>query len=137
MPDEVAWTEGVRSELLRAVAACRPRELVAVLGGRCAGRAASVTAFVEVPNVAPADDSFAVEPAAFAAAERSLRRAGCAFVGFVHSHPNGSAAPSERDRAELWPCCLQLIAAGGDLRAYWLDEARVLHPLPGRVAEAV
>ena len=137
MPDAVAWTEDLREALLAAARLASPRELVAVLGGDCGADTTSVTAFVEVQNVARGDDRFGVDPGAFAAVEQQLRRRGCAFVGFAHSHPRGAAAPSARDRDELWSGCVQLIVAGDDVRAYWLDRARAVHALPLRLEEPV
>jgi len=136
MPDHVACPEDLRAALLRAADAARPRELVAALGGRRGDRVTCVTEFVELGNVARTDDAFTVDPATFAAAEQQLRSRGCSFVGFAHSHPRGVAAPSARDRAELWTGCVQLIAAGGDLRAFWLDPQRSVRTLPLRTAEA-
>ena len=137
MPDAVAWTEDLREALLDAARLASPREVVAVLGGDCGADTTSVTAFVEVENVARGDDRFGVDPGAFAAVEQQLRRRGCAFVGFAHSHSRGVAAPSARDRDELWSGCVQLIVAGDDVRAYWFDRARVIHALPLRLEEPV
>lgn len=137
MPDAVAWTEDLREALLAAALRASPREFVAVLGGSCGADATSVTAFIEVDNIARSDDRFGVDPWAFAAAEQRLRRRGCAFVGFAHSHPRGAAAPSARDRDELWSGCVQMVVAGDDVRAYWLDRARVVHALPLRLEEPV
>lgn len=137
MPDAVAWTEDLREALLAAARLASPRELVAVLGGDCGADTTSVTAFVEVENVARGDGRFGVDPGAFAAVEQQLRRRGCTFVGFAHSHPRGAAAPSARDRDELWSGCVQLIVAGDDVRAYWLDRARAVHALPLRLEEPV
>ena len=129
MPDEVGWKEVLRAALVRAGRAAHPREFAAVLGGDRGGRATWVSCFVEVPNTARCADAFAVEPPAFAAAERELRRRGCAFVGFAHSHPRGVAAPAARDRAELWTECVQVITSADDVRAYWLDARRTAHAL--------
>ena len=127
MADEVIWTEAVRDQLLRAAAAAAPRECVVVLGGTRAGTQTSVTDLVAVPNAAFSCDSFALAPDVFASAEHTLRDPGLAFLGFAHSHPEGTPAPSLRDRAELWTGCLQLIVAGERVHAYRLDRDRVPH----------
>ncbi|MBX3464853.1 MAG: Mov34/MPN/PAD-1 family protein [Planctomycetes bacterium] len=114
-------------------AAAWPREMVAVLGGRREGEAAVVEAIVALTG-AGGTRGFAADPVRFLAAEASLRAAGWAWLGFVHSHPGGTAAPSALDRATLWRGCIQLVVGGVDptrlqVGAYWLDES-VPHPLP-------
>lgn len=119
--------------LRRAAAAAWPREVAAVLGGHRAGDAVHVATCLPCPD-AGAGDHFAVAPTWFLAAEAALRDRGLACVGFAHSHPRASAAPSLRDRAELWPDCVQLIlgAAAPDawtVGAFWRDRETV-QPLP-------
>lgn len=138
-PSEVALAAGARQAIDRAVRAAWPREWVAVLGGQ---RRPAVTCIDRIVSVADADtiDGFAMPPAAFVAATAELARLGCEFLGFAHSHPGGAAAPSVRDRTELWSRCVQLIAGGAgpdavQLAAYWLDRGACT-PLPLRSGTA-
>ena len=110
-PARVAIAEAALRAFERAAAAAWPREAVAVLGGHDRGDTVEVTAVVPIDG-AGADDGFAVPPAAFARAEAALRAAGAAWRGFAHSHPRGAAAPSRRDRRELWRGCVQVIVGG-------------------------
>ncbi|MEC8252424.1 MAG: M67 family metallopeptidase [Planctomycetota bacterium] len=130
MPEELVWTERVQSDLLRAASAASPRECAAVLGGEAAGARTAITSLIEVPNAHPEPDAFEITPADFARAQRALEDRGAAFIGFAHSHPRGAAAPSLRDRAELWTGCVHLIAGGEQVRAFWLDVDRTVRALP-------
>lgn len=117
----------------RAAAAAWPREAVAVLGGRHDGDAVAVTAVVPIEGAGDAT-GFTVPPAAFVRTEAALRAAGVTWCGFAHSHPGGAAAPSARDRRELWPRCLQLIVGGAapdawTAAAYWFEDGTGT-PLP-------
>lgn len=136
MPDEIAWTEQVQGALLRAASAAAPRECAVLLGGERREHATWITDLVELPNVARGDDAFEVPPAAFARAEQQLAARGAPFVGFAHSHPRGSCAPSLRDREQLWTGCVQLITDGRRIEAFWLTAGCAVRPLRLRVAEA-
>ena len=57
-------------------------------------------------------------------AQRKARALGLDVVGFFHSHPNGSVAPSETDLERAWPGYLYLIVTHDQLAAYTLDEMR-------------
>lgn len=120
---------------IRAAAlAAWPGEFVGLLGGerdpaRCGLR---IAAFVPLAAATTTADAFAVPPPAFARAEAELRARGAPWLGFVHSHPDGVAAPSQRDQRELWRHCVQMIVAttrAGEPRiaAYWFDD-RGAHP---------
>lgn len=141
------WTrvtidQAAHQRLLELARAALPREFVAALGGALRDGEATVDEVLPLPNVAADDDTFAVDPLAFARAEHELARRGHRWLGFVHSHPRGAAAPSSRDREQLWPHCLQLIAAPRPdaptvpLAAFVLRDA-VAHPLPLHVAAEV
>jgi proteasome lid subunit RPN8/RPN11 len=125
-PPQVRLSTALGEGLQAAALAARPREFVAALGGRIDRAAWCIEAVVPLPNVAVAADRFAVPASAFAAAEAELRRRGLAWLGFVHSHVDGSTAPSRIDREQLWRHCLQLIvgagaAARGGMRCHWSD----------------
>ncbi|MFK7742795.1 MAG: Mov34/MPN/PAD-1 family protein [Planctomycetota bacterium] len=134
----VRLSDAVCAQLAELAATAAPREFVALLGGRRVGGAASdspdppdspdspdsphgpdgprgpdgfdeATAVRTLTRQGGGRDSFVVDPIAFAQAEAELRDQGLEFVGFVHSHPGGVAAPSARDHLELWPGVVQLI----------------------------
>ncbi|MCA8973133.1 MAG: Mov34/MPN/PAD-1 family protein [Planctomycetes bacterium] len=105
-----------RRAILAAARAARPHEMIGVLGGPDRHRPGDagqqlVRHFAPLPNASPGPDRFEVDPIAFAVAEAQLRRAGLTFLGFAHSHLDGITEPSDLDRRQLWPHCLQVIVA--------------------------
>jgi proteasome lid subunit RPN8/RPN11 len=76
--------------------------------------------------------SFELDPQALIAAHRAARAGGPAVIGHYHSHPSGSAEPSERDAAaarggEVW-----MIVTSSEIRAWLANDdgfARLpIHP---------
>lgn len=128
--------EGVHAQLLHAASAAAPAEVCAVLGGERVthaerGVTARVLELFVLPNRCDAaHDAFTIDPVAFARCEHALRRSGLQLLGFAHSHPGGSTAPSLRDRAQLWTGCVQVITDGQRADAFVLDAERRVHPLP-------
>lgn len=120
----VVWRSESRSQLTEAYHAAAPREFVAVLGGRIAAQTAHVEQIVMMPNVAVADDAFEVDAVTFAQHEHTLREASRRVLGFAHSHVDGHASPSARDRRQLWTNCLQVIVSKEQCRAFVLDQQR-------------
>jgi proteasome lid subunit RPN8/RPN11 len=121
-PRTVALAPGLLAALHRHCRAEAPREFAGALGGERHDDVVRVTTVLPLANVASDDDAFVVAPAAFVAAEATLRAAGRIWLGFVHSHPRGAATPSQRDRTELWRNCVQAIVGGAPratLRAFW------------------
>jgi len=108
-----------------------PREMVGLLAGT--GGAFAVERFVPVVGATCTEDRFTIPAAVFAAAEAACRARGERWLGFAHSHPQGSTALSAADRASLWRDCLQLVVVPGtgvpdgttQLGAYWLTKDRV------------
>tara|TARA_R110002072_G_scaffold228234_3_gene385033 strand:- start:1680 stop:2096 length:417 start_codon:yes stop_codon:yes gene_type:complete len=125
----IECTGAALAELLRAARAEAPREFAAVLGGRVCDGSADVRRVLRLPNRADDHTSFEVDAVAFARCEHELRKTGDTFLGFAHSHPNGSTAPSVRDREQLWTDCVQVITDGYTWQAFVLDAARLVHPL--------
>ena len=125
-PDEVRLAAAVQRTIDRATRSAWPKEMVGALGGT--HRDGTVLVEHVVPIAAAGQrDSFAVTPTAFLLAEAELTAAGHQWLGFVHSHPGGTAAPSARDRRELWHRCLQLIVGGPrpdelQTAAFWLED---------------
>jgi proteasome lid subunit RPN8/RPN11 len=69
--------------------------------GLLLGRGQDVVDAVRTRNAADAPETqFLIDPGEHIAARRAARARGLEIVGFYHSHPGSSAAPSERDRAE-------------------------------------
>lgn len=137
MPDAALLSPEVADRVRALAVAAAPREFVAVLGGRDDGRTFHVDDLTPLAGACCDDDAFTASPVAFVRAEGELRAAGHAFVGFVHSHPGGSAALSLRDRQQLWPTCLQLVVGGRDcetLAAFQLDHNGEPRPLALRIA---
>jgi proteasome lid subunit RPN8/RPN11 len=76
--------------------AAAPAECCGVL----IGRGGDVVEAVPTRNDATAAGRFLISPKDHIDARRAARRRGLEIVGFYHSHPNGSAAPSPTDLAE-------------------------------------
>ena len=58
------------------------------------------------------------------------RAAGRTWRGFAHSHPDGPATPSSRDREQLWTGCLQVITNPRHINCFFIDDMRVVHSVP-------
>lgn len=132
----------MRDEALRAY----PRECCGLVEGAIDGSRARVTALHPMPNVSKEMDRFEIDPAAHIALLRGLRGADRAIVGCYHSHPNGRAEPSERDRESaiepdfLWLICAvkehpqetTIIAAVSSGQSF--SPVQVVHDVPGLIA---
>ncbi|MBP8234945.1 M67 family metallopeptidase [Rhizorhabdus sp.] len=87
--------------------------------GLLLGRGETVERVEHCRNVAvDPHSSFEVDPGALIAAHRVARAGGPSLLGHYHSHPNGIAAPSDRDRAAAEPGSLWIIAAGSEIKAW-------------------
>ena len=136
MSPAVTIDPDVHAALLCAHRTSAPRELAGALGGARAADHWHVARFVPLANGAAAPDRFAVDPHAFVRALACLERDGDTWLGFVHGHPGGPAAPSAADEAELWRECLHLIVgdAGAPVRGWcwaaagWCEVPLRLHP---------
>ncbi len=89
----------VTSEVLAAIEAAaetaHPHEACGILFGE----GARITAFTEARNVHPTPRThFEIDPQALLDAHRAQRAGGQVIVGYFHSHPLGSSAPSDTDR---------------------------------------
>ena len=98
----------LRAEALRAF----PRECCGLVEGAVKESVALVIALHPMPNVATEADRFEIDPAQHIALLRELRGTERAIIGCYHSHPNGRAEPSARDReSAIEPDFLWLICA--------------------------
>jgi desampylase len=95
----------VLSEILRArlrseAREAFPRECCGLIEGVRDGAAVRVEALHSTANLAADPASgFEIDPAVHLRLLRTLRGTGREIVGCYHSHPNGRAGPSDRDRA--------------------------------------
>jgi len=92
--------DDLRTQLLAAARAALPLECCGLLEGVRNGGTVTVMAFHPAANVSPDPATgFEIDPAAHFALQRALRGTSRAVVGCYHSHPNGRAEPSPRDRS--------------------------------------
>ena len=105
----------------RAAEAAYPEEACGLLVGHAeTGDTWQVNAVEASANVAepPRTRRFEVDPKLRLRLERELREGPDLVVGVYHSHPNGSAAPSETDISMIFePDMVWLITAVADGRA--------------------
>jgi proteasome lid subunit RPN8/RPN11 len=90
----VEFQQQLHDEAFRAL----PRECCGLLEGVVNGALARILALHPMPNIATESDRFEIDPSTHIALLRSLRGSGRAVIGCYHSHPNGRAEPSVRDR---------------------------------------
>jgi desampylase len=106
----------LRDQLGREALAAFPGECCGLIEGSCNGNEIRATALHPTRNLASEPDRFAIDPAAHFALLRGLRGTGREVVGCYHSHPNGRAELSPRDResagADDFVWLVAAIAAG-------------------------
>jgi proteasome lid subunit RPN8/RPN11 len=86
---------------IRAEAAASPNREIC---GLMFGRPDEIAAVMPTDNVSSAPaDSFEIDPQMLFRAIRDERAGRAALIGHYHSHPGGSAVPSERDRQAAEP----------------------------------
>ena len=74
--------------------------------------------------------NFALDPREQLSAQRWSRSKGQRLLGVAHSHPSRDARPSAADRQRGVAHQLMLIiAAGGEMQAWWLGEDRQVRPV--------
>lgn len=127
---EMVVTSGAKATLLTEAAAAHPEEACGLL----LGQGSVISQALPVRNVHGDPRShFELDPAALIAAHRAARAGGPAVLGYYHSHPTGSAAPSATDQASassdgrIWA-----IVAGGVI-GWWRDAPGGFEPLPLRL----
>ena len=120
-------------DLKRLAKGAYPEEFCAILLGRGEGEDVRVVQVVAAENVAERPGSgYAIAPGALIAAEKDGRPKGLRVVGFAHSHPEGTAAPSARDEeVAFWPECVYGIVGVDGVR-WWRMGAQV-EEVEGRV----
>ena len=129
----------LRDEALRAC----PCECCGLIEGIVEAQTARVVALHPTTNLAAEPDRFEIDPAQHIALLRKLRGTERSIIGCYHSHPNGRAEPSERDRESasepdfLWlicaanesiqTCSIAAFVSGGP----YFSPVPILHKLPG------
>ncbi len=129
-------------EIARHALAARPQECCGILTGAREPDHLSVTRIIMAGNVADFDRSrtYQVDWQALLGTVQEVRTSPDGIVGFYHSHPNGSAAPSALDLDHAWRDHAYLILAldgdtVADTAAWYLPpEATAFSPLPLVVA---
>lgn len=100
---------------MRAHARATPdREICGALFGRIEADTRVILAAMPTANAAsdPSHD-YLIHARDLRRLERSARERGLEIVGFYHSHPNGSPAPSPADVAHAWPWYTYVIVPHG------------------------
>lgn len=121
----------LRDQILAAAARAFPQECCGLIVGVVVEEGWQAVAVHETPNLASDPGrNFLVDPQKHFELLRALRGTRRDIVGCFHSHPNGMASPSERDRAQaLEDGFVWLIASGAAADAFHLS-AFVYEGLP-------
>lgn len=130
----LAVPRSVIERLTAEAARAHPRECCGLLLGEPDGSA--IAAVRPAANVAHEPERhFEIDPVALIAAHKTERAGGPRLLGYYHSHPTGTAAPSARDRAgaagdgRIWA-----IVGEGRVRL-WRDMPGGFEPLSYAVSE--
>jgi proteasome lid subunit RPN8/RPN11 len=138
--DAVVLSEDHRAQIAREARDAGPRECCGLIEGVREGDRVRVIALHPARNVADCDDGFVIDPEMQFALLRRLRGTERAIVGCYHSHPNGRAEPSARDRDGAGEAgFVWLIAAvgAGEVRlASYVFENPGFRAIPLRLAPA-
>lgn len=95
-------------QLTRHMQGCLPEEGCGFL----IGKGDTATRFVPAPNALESGSRFEVDPRFLFDLVRILRQSGEDMVGICHSHPRGSAHPSETDiRSSRYPAACHVIVS--------------------------
>lgn len=122
--------EMLAAEALRA----HPRECCGLIEGVAEGETVRALALHPARNLARESDRFEIDPREQFRLLHALRAGEHAIVGCYHSHPNGAAAPSARDREGageegfIWLIAAPRADATVDFGAF-VFEARAFRPL--------
>ena len=94
----VLLRDAFRDRIVREARDAVPRECCGLLEGVVDEETALITAVHPTRNLAEEPDRFEIDPAEQIRLLRQLRGTGREIIGCYHSHPNGRAEPSPRDR---------------------------------------
>jgi proteasome lid subunit RPN8/RPN11 len=115
----IAIARRVLDQILGHAAVSPDREVCGLLFGD----SGEISEARPAPNIAvdPAR-TFELDPRALLAAMKAERAGGPKIIGHYHSHPNGSAEPSERDAAAAEPGSYWMIVATGKAELWMAEE---------------
>ena len=99
MISRLILSQALRDKIVVLARTAFPRECCGLIEGLREGGAAQALAVHPVRNLAVDPDRFELDPAEQFRLMRSLRGTGRELIGCSHSHPNGRAELSPRDRA--------------------------------------
>ncbi|MDF1799823.1 MAG: M67 family metallopeptidase [Planctomycetota bacterium] len=110
------------AELVGIAVEARPEEACGILVGRLEDGVARVDETPRSANRA-ADPrvAFELDPGAWVAAEDAVRGRGLTVLGFWHTHPRGSAEPSDMDLAHALPGMWNLVVDARGGHHAWLQ----------------
>jgi proteasome lid subunit RPN8/RPN11 len=91
----------LRAQIEREAKAAFPRECCGLIEGTRTHQATTANVLHPTRNLARELDRFEVDPADQFRILRAARANDAEVVGCYHSHPNGRAEPSERDRKSM------------------------------------
>ncbi|HSZ73553.1 MAG TPA: M67 family metallopeptidase [Rhizomicrobium sp.] len=92
------WRDGLRAQLEREAKLAYPQECCGLIEGAREGGTARAMALHPTRNLSTNNDHFEIDPSEHIRLMREARGRGAEIIGCYHSHPNGHAGPSERDR---------------------------------------
>jgi len=117
-PRSLVLSDALHRQLSAEARAAYPNECCGLLEGVRHDDTIEVLALRPTRNLADAPDAFEIDPAEHIRLLRTLRGTGREIVGCYHSHPNGEARPSARDRAQaqdrnfVWLICAAPLLRG-------------------------
>jgi proteasome lid subunit RPN8/RPN11 len=88
----------LRAQIESQARVALPRECCGLIEGVRSGNTVSAVALHATRNIASDTDRFEIDPEAHFSILRAARGRGAEIIGCYHSHPNGEAVPSARDR---------------------------------------
>lgn len=130
---DVTVTRAVVANLLMEADRHAPQECCGIL----LGGLNHINLLLPAPNVADRPDvHFEIDPAILLHAHRRERQGGAKVIGYYHSHPTGSSAPSDTDcEHSTGDLRVWAIIAAGQV-AFWRDTGNGFAKLEGRVVGA-
>lgn len=96
--NKLALATGLRAQIETETRTAFPRECCGLIEGVRVGELVHATILHPTRNIATDSDGFEIDPAEHIRLLRAAREGGRQIVGCYHSHPNGKAGLSERDR---------------------------------------
>lgn len=105
-PELLVLQPGHEQSICQAGQLSFPRECCGFILGEVRADLRNVVVLIPTYNdreESAQSNRFAIDPVEFLKAERTAQREKLLLLGFYHSHPNGSACPSDFDLEHAWP----------------------------------